>query len=65
MSLDMTNKEIRAAILTLLQPMMTHANKDVGPRMNSLESTMVSILRDFVTMNLSIFLGSRMREDTQ
>ncbi|XP_049358703.1 uncharacterized protein LOC125823359 [Solanum verrucosum] len=61
----MTNEEIRAAFLTLAQATTTQANRDVGPRVNANESTAASRLRDFVRMNPSIFLGSRIGEDPQ
>uniref|UniRef100_M1DT66 Gag-pol polyprotein n=1 Tax=Solanum tuberosum TaxID=4113 RepID=M1DT66_SOLTU len=61
----MTNEEIRAAFLTLAQAMTTQVNRDVGPRVNANESTVASRLRDFVSMNPPIFLGSRMGEDPQ
>ncbi|KAK4726899.1 hypothetical protein R3W88_031816 [Solanum pinnatisectum] len=47
----MTNEEIRSAFLTLAQAMMAQVNRDVGPRVNAIESTMDSRLRDFVRMN--------------
>ena len=62
---DMTNEEIRMAFLTLAQAMMTQVNKDVGPRVNAIESTMASRLRDFVRMNPLVFLGSKVGEDPQ
>ena len=61
----MTNQEIRADFLTFAKAMTDQTNKDVGPSMNVLESTMDSILRDFVRMNPSIFLGSRVGQDPQ
>ena len=35
------------------------------PRVNVLESTMKSSLRDFLRMNPSIFIGSKVGEDPQ
>ncbi|WMV13521.1 hypothetical protein MTR67_006906 [Solanum verrucosum] len=61
----MTNEEIRAAFLTLAQAMTAQLNRDVGPRVKAIGSTVASILRDFVRMNPPIFLGSRKGEDTQ
>ncbi|XP_049399709.1 uncharacterized protein LOC125863730 [Solanum stenotomum] len=61
----MTNKEIRAAFLTLARAMTAQANRDVGPRVNANESTAAPRFRDFVRMNPSIFLGSRIGEDPQ
>lgn len=45
--------------------MKDQANRNVGPRVNAIESTMASGLRDFVWMNPPIFLGSRVGEDSQ
>ena len=44
----MTNEEIREAFFTLARAMTTQANRDVELRMNALQSTMTSRLRDFV-----------------
>ncbi|XP_049391309.1 uncharacterized protein LOC125855610 [Solanum stenotomum] len=60
---DMTNEEIRVALLALARAMTGQANKDVGPRLN--ESTLASRRRDFVWMNPPIFLSSRIGEDPQ
>ena len=61
----MTNEEVRGDILTIDRAMTTQANRDVGPRVNVLESTMTSRLRDFVRMNPPIFFGSNVGEDSQ
>ena len=45
--------------------MTTHVIRDVGYRVNALDSTMTSRLREFVTMNPPIFLGSNVGEDPQ
>lgn len=45
--------------------MMAQLNRDVGRRMNVLESNITSRLRDFVTMNPLTFLGSKAGENTQ
>ena len=45
---NMTNEEIREAFFTLARAMTTQANRDVELRMNALQSTMTSRLRDFV-----------------
>ena len=55
--LFMANGEIRQALIGLAQAMTTHVNRDIGPRMNALESTMTSRLMEFVRMNPPIFLG--------
>ena len=61
----MTNGEIREALLTLARDLTTHVNMDVAPRVNVVENTMASRLRDFVRMNPPIFLGSKVGEDPQ
>lgn len=43
--------------------MTTHENREVGPWINALESTMTSRLRDFMRMNPPIFVGSKVGED--
>ena len=45
--------------------MTTHVNRGVETRVNVMESTMTSRLRDFVRMNPPIFLGSKVGEDPQ
>ena len=45
--LDMSNKELRGALVTLYQAMTTQANRQVLPRMNARESTTTFRLRDF------------------
>ena len=45
--------------------MPTHVNRCVYSRVNDIESNMTSRLRDFVRMNPSFFLGSKVVEDTQ
>ncbi|KAK4729667.1 hypothetical protein R3W88_022655 [Solanum pinnatisectum] len=62
---DMTNEDIRSALLTLAQGMTAQVNRDVWPRMNDNESTMASRLKDFVRINPPIFLGSKVGEDPQ
>ena len=52
---EMTNQEIRASFLNLAYDITAQANRDVGPKMNALESTMASRFRNFV-MNPLIFL---------
>ena len=59
---DMNNREIREATLTLARAMTTHVTRDIGPKVNALESTMTSSLRDFVMTNPPNFLGSKMGE---
>ena len=45
--------------------MKAKANRDVGPRMNTLNNTMNFRLSDFVMMNSPTFLGSKVEEDAQ
>lgn len=45
--------------------MMTKENRDMGPRVNAIKSTMASRLRDFVRMSTPIFHGSKVGEDTK
>ena len=45
--------------------MTTQANLKMVPRMNVVETTMTSRLRDFVRMNPPIFLVSKVGEDPQ
>ncbi|TMX03945.1 hypothetical protein EJD97_012851 [Solanum chilense] len=56
---DMTKGEIREDILTLTRAFTTHVTRYIGPRMNALENTMTSRLRDFVKMNPPTFLVSK------
>ncbi|XP_049378060.1 uncharacterized protein LOC125842795 [Solanum stenotomum] len=56
---DMTNEEIKSTFLILARAMAAQATRDVGPRVNANEGTMVSNLRDFVRMNPLVFLGSK------
>lgn len=38
--LKLTNREIRQALLTIARQMMPQVTTDIGPRLNSLESSM-------------------------
>ena len=63
---DMSNEEVRVPLLTLSRATMTQANRDVGPKVNAIESNMTSRLREFVRMNPPIFLYSiKVGEDPQ
>ena len=62
---DMTNGEIKESLLTLARATMTQVNRDIGPRVNALESTMTSKLKDFVWMNSHTFLLSKVGEFPQ
>ena len=59
----MSNRYIREALLALARVVTTQANLKMVPRMNVVETTMTSRLRDFVRMNPPIFLGSKVGED--
>ena len=39
--------------------MTTQVNRDIRPRVNATESTMISRLKDFVRMNPPILFGSK------
>ncbi|TMX05337.1 hypothetical protein EJD97_024185, partial [Solanum chilense] len=56
---EMTNREIRDALLTFVRAMTTHVNRGIERRVNVVESTMTTRLRDFVRMNPPIFLVSK------
>ena len=45
--------------------MTTQVNFIMAPRVNVVESTMISRLKDFVRMNPPIFLGSKVGEYPQ
>ncbi|TMW81050.1 hypothetical protein EJD97_012431 [Solanum chilense] len=62
---EMTNGEIREALLDLARSMTTYVNRGIEPKVNIVESTITSRLRDFVRMNPPIFLGSKVGEDPQ
>ncbi|XP_049406176.1 uncharacterized protein LOC125869781 [Solanum stenotomum] len=61
----MTNGEIREALLSLACAITTQANRDVRPRVNSIESTVASRLIDFTRMNPPTLFGSKVDEDLQ
>ena len=44
--LDNINGDIREALLSLDRAMKTHVNRGVEPRVNAIESTTTSTLRD-------------------
>lgn len=59
---DMTNGEIKEALLILARAMTTQVNRDAWPKVNALQSTMTCILCDFVWMNPPTFLVSKVGE---
>ena len=59
---DMTKCEIIESILALARAMTAHVNKGVEPRVNVVESTMTSRLRDIVRMNPPIFIFFKVKE---
>ena len=56
----MSNGEIREALIAISRVVTIKANLNMMPRV--VESTMTSRLRDFVRINPSIFLGSKVNE---
>ena len=62
---DMTNEEFKGVRLTLARAFMTQENRDVGPRINDLENTLATMLRDFLRMNPPTFLRSKVGDDPQ
>ena len=62
---EFTNSDIREALLVLARGMTTQLNLSMVPRVNVVESTMTTRLRDFRRMNPPIFLGSKVGEDPQ
>lgn len=62
---ELSNKDIREALLALARAVTTQVNLSMVPRENVVESTMTSRLRDFVRMNPPIFLGSKVGEDPE
>ena len=63
--LELSNRDIREALIALALAVTTQENLSMVPWMNVVETTMTSRLRDFVRMNSPIFLGSKVGEDPQ
>ena len=59
----MTNGHIREALIILNRALTTHVNVGMEPRVNVVESTQTSRLKDFFRMNPPIFRGSKVGED--
>ena len=62
---ELSNSDIRDTLLALARSMTSQANLRMVPRVNVVNSTMTSRLKDFVRMNPPIFLGSKVGEDPQ
>ena len=62
-STDMTTGEIRETLLAMSRDLNTHVNTSMTPRVNVVGITLTSRLTDFVRMNPSIFLGSKVGEE--
>ncbi|TMW97437.1 hypothetical protein EJD97_005529 [Solanum chilense] len=57
--LELSNRDIREAFLTLARAVTTHENSSMVPIVNVVENTMMSRLRDLLRMNPPIFLVSK------
>lgn len=60
--LDMINEEFRGAFVSLARAMKIQLKREVRPRMNSLENTITSRLREFLRMNPLIIIVSKVVE---
>ena len=60
---ELSNRDIRESLLALARAVTTQVNLSIVPRVNVVESTMTSRLRDFLRINPPIFLGSKVGED--
>ena len=63
--LELSNSDIRDALLYLVQAMTNQVNLSMVPRVNVVDNNMTSRLRDFVRLKPPIFLGSMVGEDPQ
>ena len=61
--LELSDRDIREALLALARVVTTQVKLSMVPRANVAESTMMSRLRVFFRMNTLIFLGSNVGED--
>lgn len=59
----MTNGKIKEALLSVARAMSPHVIRGVEPRVNTMGITMIPALRDFVGMNLPIFIDSNVGGD--
>ena len=62
--LGRTNGESIQALFSFARIMTNHVNRVVDSRVNAIESTMTSRLRDFVVMNPPIFLVTMVGDDS-
>ena len=62
---ELSNSDIREALLALSRIVTTQANLCMVPRVNVVERTMTSRLKDFVRMNSPTFVRSKIEEDAQ
>ena len=62
---ELSNREIREALVALAQAVTTQINLIIMPRVNVVERTMTSRLKDFVRMNSPTFVRSKIEEDAQ
>ena len=62
---ELTNGDIREALLTLSRAFNNHVNMGLATRVVVVESSMTSILGEFARMNPFIVLGPKAEEDTQ
>ena len=60
---EMSNRDIREDLIAIPRVVTMQDNLNIIPRV--VESTKISRLRDFVRMNPTIFLGSKVNEDPQ
>ena len=61
--MEISNRDIREALIAIARAMTLQANLNMMPRV--VERTMTYRLRDFVRMNPPIFLGPKLNEDPQ
>ena len=62
---ELSNSNNREAFLDLARAVTTQVNMSIFPRVNVVESTMTSRLRDFMRMDPSTFLVSKVGEHPQ
>ena len=62
---ELSNSDIIESLLALARAVSTQVNLNMVPRVNVVEKTMASRLRDFLRMNPHIFLVFKVGEDRQ